>query len=120
MFVALWEFEVKQGSEEKFEKTYGPRGSWAKLFEKSGGYQGTRLLRDVGRARTYLTLDCWSTRVEYEQFLKDRRKEYEALDRSGERLTARERRIGTFQQEGKRPPADTKRKPRELNARGTS
>jgi len=28
MFVALWEFEVKPGCEERLEKVYGPRGDW--------------------------------------------------------------------------------------------
>jgi len=28
MFVILWEFEVKPGSEAGFEKVYGPTGEW--------------------------------------------------------------------------------------------
>jgi hypothetical protein len=48
LFVTLWEFEVKPGSEELFERTYGRDGQWAMLFRKGARYRGTRLLRDVG------------------------------------------------------------------------
>jgi hypothetical protein len=32
MFLVLWEYEVKPGSEKRFEKAYGPAGDWAQLF----------------------------------------------------------------------------------------
>jgi heme-degrading monooxygenase HmoA len=57
MFVTLWEFEVKPGSEEMFEKTYGREGGCVELFMKGSRYGGTRLLRDVGAERLYVTMD---------------------------------------------------------------
>jgi heme-degrading monooxygenase HmoA len=48
MFVTLWEFEVKPGSEELFEQAYGPEGEWVRLFRRAEPYRGTRLLREVG------------------------------------------------------------------------
>src|SRR6202007_3404475 len=68
LFVTLWEFEVKSGSEELFERTYGPDGQWAGLFRRDAGYLGTRLLRDVGAARVYVTMDTWESREAYEEF----------------------------------------------------
>jgi hypothetical protein len=53
LFVALWEFEVKPGYEEKFEKVYGVEGEWAKLFLQDCMYKGTRLVKDVARERVY-------------------------------------------------------------------
>jgi len=32
MFLVLWEFEVKPGSEQRFERVYGPGGDWDSLF----------------------------------------------------------------------------------------
>src|SRR5215472_16354783 len=32
MFVALWEFEVKPGCDERFATVYGPEGDWVQLF----------------------------------------------------------------------------------------
>ncbi len=49
MFVTLWEFEVKPGSEELFERTYGADGEWARLSRRDARYGGRLLLRDVGR-----------------------------------------------------------------------
>ncbi len=97
MFVALWEYEVKPGCEERFEKVYGPEGDWAKLFRRDSNYQETRLLRDVARPTIYLTLDFWSSRQAYERFMETHAAEYKALDAEGEKLTLGERRIGCFE-----------------------
>ena len=56
IFLAVWEFEVKPGCQERFLKVYGPEGDWAKLFRKDANYQETQLLHDLSRGATYLTL----------------------------------------------------------------
>jgi len=96
LFVTLWEFEVKRGSEEIFEGLYGPEGAWARLFRKDPRYRGTRLVRDTARPELYLTLDFWETREAHEEFREAHGAEYRALDRKGERLTLRETRIARF------------------------
>lgn len=98
MFLALWEYEVKSGSEEKFEEVYGSDGGWARLFRRARGYRGTRLVRDAKNQRVYMTMDYWDSREEYEKFRMDFRAEYEALDKIGDELTVREMRIGHFQE----------------------
>lgn len=80
MFVTLWEFEVKPGSEELFEWTYGPEGEWARLFRRDTRYRGTRLLRAVGAAGVYVTIDEWESRAAYEEFKKKFAAEYAELD----------------------------------------
>jgi heme-degrading monooxygenase HmoA len=97
MFVALWEYEVKPGDEERFEKAYGPEGDWVRLFRSDANYRETRLLRDPFRAGIYLTLDFWESREVYEKFLSARRAEYEAIDKASASLTINERRIGWFE-----------------------
>src|SRR5205814_3756608 len=42
MFLALWEYEVKSGCEERFESAYGPGGDWARLFRSDSNYRETR------------------------------------------------------------------------------
>ncbi|MBS1865230.1 MAG: antibiotic biosynthesis monooxygenase [Acidobacteria bacterium] len=96
MFLALWEFEVKPGYEEKFEEVYGAEGAWAKLFLRDAGYRGTRLTRDVERERVYLTLDSWETREAYENFKKENAAEYERIDRECEGMTVQEKKLGEF------------------------
>jgi len=96
MFVALWEFEVKPGCDERFAKVYGPKGDWVQLFQSDPNYQGTRLVRDAMRDSIYLTLDFWNSQRAYEQFMKSHAAEYKRLDAASEGLTLRERRIGWF------------------------
>jgi hypothetical protein len=66
MFVALWEYEVKPGGEERFEKAYGPEGDWVRLFRSDSRYHETRLVRDSFRRGVYLTMDFWQSREAYE------------------------------------------------------
>ena len=98
MFVALWEFEVKPGCEEQFEKVYGPEGPWARLFQQDRAHQETRQLREVGRERVYVTLDVWTNRRSYESFLNEHAADYKKLDELGEGWTTREKKIGWFEE----------------------
>ena len=91
MFLVLWEYEVKPGSEKAFEKVYGPDGEWVRLFRPGSDYHETRLLRDPFRLNVYLTLDSWTPRDSYETFLATHKEEYRAIDALGESLTANER-----------------------------
>ena len=90
MFVTLWEFEVKSGSEELFEQAYGPEGEWVRLFRRDARYRGTRLLRDVGRERVYVTMDMWESREAYDEFREKYAAEYAEIDRKCEGLTVTE------------------------------
>ena len=96
MFLALWEFEVKPGCQKCFLKVYGPEGDWAKLFRKDANHLETRLLHDLNRPATYLTLDLWTSRQAYEAFTAAHAAEYERLDAAGEELTLKQRKIGWF------------------------
>ena len=96
MFVALWEFEVKPGCEEKFEKVYGADGAWARLFAQDASYSGTRLVKDVERGRVYFTLDFWETREAYEKFKKENAAEYERIDRECVGMMVSESELGEF------------------------
>ena len=99
MFLVLWEFDVKPGSEEVFERIYGPTGDWARFFRRDRGYQSTCLLRDPVRPQTYLTCDYWESREAYEALsVRNHSDAYLALDQKCEKLTTAERKIGAFEQ----------------------
>jgi len=93
LFVTLWEFEVKPGSEELFERTYGPEGEWAQLFRRDARYRGTRLLREARAEGLYVTMDSWESRAAYDEFRERFAAEYAELDRKYEEITARERHL---------------------------
>jgi heme-degrading monooxygenase HmoA len=95
-FVYIWEYDVREGCELDFEALYGPKGSWARLFQKCPQYLGTELLRDRSTERHYVTIDRWATEDSHREFVSVHREEFEELDGKGERLTSREASIGDF------------------------
>ena len=97
MFVALWEYEVKPGGEERLENAYGSDGDWVRLFRTDSNYRETRLLRDPFRPAIYLTLDFWSSKQAYEKFLVDHDVEYQTIDEASAGLTSSERRVGWYE-----------------------
>ena len=98
MFLTLWEFEVKPGCEESFEKAYGPEGAWVQLFRRDPHYRTTHLLRDPSRPRVYFTLDFWDSETAHLHFKVAHHQAYAALDRSTKGLTLQERHLGFFLQ----------------------
>jgi heme-degrading monooxygenase HmoA len=96
MFVILWEFEVKPGSEGCFQKAYGPDGAWVRLFQHNPHFRGTQLQRDPTRSLFYFTIDIWDSETAYENFLETNRTAYEEIDKENEGLTTHERRIVAF------------------------
>jgi heme-degrading monooxygenase HmoA len=96
-FIVVWEFWVRSGAEAKFERSYGSEGAWVRLFSSDPAYRGTKLLRDVGEARRYLTIDSWKTHAAYKEFRGQHSQEYLAIDRVCEGLTERETKIGGFE-----------------------
>lgn len=96
MFVTLWEFEVKPGCQERFEKVYGQNGDWAKLFRSDANHHATQLLHDPARPAIYLTLDFWTSLQAYEKFMASHAATYKSLDAVGEELTLWERKIGWY------------------------
>ena len=95
MIALIWRYEVRDEHRVQFEATYGPTGEWARLFARSGGYRGTELMR--AEDGSYLTLDIWRARADFDAFLADHRADYDALDSRTEPWTRCEHRIGEYQ-----------------------
>lgn len=95
-YVIVWEFRVRQEKETEFVEQYGPEGSWARLFRRSGGYIRTELVRNVADRLRFLTLDYWQTEEEFNDFQQRNLAEYQRLDKELEGLTEKEARLGAF------------------------
>ena len=95
-YVIVWEFRVRQEKQKEFVEKYGPEGSWAQLFRRSGGYIRTELARDVADHFRFLTLDYWQTEADFDDFRKQHLAEYQRLDKEFEGLTEKETRLGVF------------------------
>jgi heme-degrading monooxygenase HmoA len=95
-YVIVWEFRVRPEKEKEFVEQYGPEGSWAQLFRRSGGYIRTELTRDVTDHLRFLTLDYWQTEEEFNDFRERHLAEYQRLDKEFEGLTEKETHLGAF------------------------
>jgi heme-degrading monooxygenase HmoA len=91
----VFRYEVRDP--EEFERAYGPEGEWAEFFERSNGFIGTELLRDLDEPDRYLVIDRWQSAAAYNDFLAANDDEY--LRRADEaRLHyLQELRFGTFE-----------------------
>jgi heme-degrading monooxygenase HmoA len=95
MIALIWRYEVNEEARAAFEATYGPTGDWARLFARAEGFRGTELFRaDDG---SYLTLDVWRSREDFDAFMAAHEADYDALDRGTEGWTRSEHRIGSYE-----------------------
>jgi quinol monooxygenase YgiN len=67
MIAVLWQFDVKKGREEEFEKLYGADGDWTKLNRQTRSYLGSSFLHDQNQSSRYLLIEYWSEMLVYEQ-----------------------------------------------------
>jgi heme-degrading monooxygenase HmoA len=95
MIALIWRYEVLDEARPAFEATYGPTGAWAQLFARAEGFAGTELLK--AEDGSYLTLDVWRAREDFDAFLAAHRADYDALDRSTEAWTSCEHRLGEYE-----------------------
>ena len=97
MFLALWEFEVKSGCQERFRADYGPQGAWARLFRTDSHFIETRLLQDAAQPGKFVTLDYWQSHAAYESFKELNHHVYAAIDKTCAELTTSESLFGEFE-----------------------
>ena len=100
MLHIVWEFVVKKGAVEEFERIYGPDGAWARIFAGYPGFVGTTLLRDEETPRRYLTIDVWETDGHRRRMLTQEKARYADLDEALADLTESEDEIGNFESVG--------------------
>jgi heme-degrading monooxygenase HmoA len=96
VYEIFWEYEVRPEQAAAFESLYGGAGDWARLFRSADGYVETLLFRDTDRPTRYLTIDRWRSRAAFDAFVGEAGPAYTALDRRGDALTVRERRLGAL------------------------
>jgi heme-degrading monooxygenase HmoA len=95
-FVVVWEFIVRAGCEERFEKAYGQEGAWVQLFRTNPNFVRTELQRDLSRTNRYWTLDFWTSEGAYNEFRVAHTVDYQRIDVQCEQLTESEVELGRF------------------------
>lgn len=96
MFVIVWQFDVPLNYVAEFEEQYSSTGAWAQLFSKSDQFLRTRLLKDAGQPRRYVTFDLWKSEADFQEFAATFAQEYKDLNAKSARLTISETRLGSF------------------------
>ena len=67
MIAVVWQFQVKPGQQDAFEKFYGADGEWTALGRRSRSFLGSSFLRDQAHDAHYLLIEYWSEMVVYEK-----------------------------------------------------
>jgi quinol monooxygenase YgiN len=80
MIAVVWQFDVKTGREEEFEKLYGADGEWTALNRQTRSYLGSSFLHDQNRSTRYLLIEYWSEMLVYEQHRKSLSAKIDALE----------------------------------------
>ena len=80
MIAVMWQFDVKKGHEEEFEKLYGADGDWTALNRQTRSYLGSSFLRDHGQSSRYVLIEYWSEMLVYEQHRASRSAVIEAIE----------------------------------------
>ena len=96
LYVRIWEFTAKPEARAEFENFYGPDGEWVQLFRRSQAFLRTDFFGDRRNENRYITIDYFSSKAGFDEFLREFRQEYQALDRRSDGVRASEREIGAF------------------------
>jgi heme-degrading monooxygenase HmoA len=96
-FSYIWEYQVPPEAEEQFLTHYAADGTWARLFRRASGYEGTQLYRDRVRPGRYLTVDHWADESAYHEFRREFAQAFEMLDRVCATITRHEAHLGDFE-----------------------
>lgn len=80
MIAVMWQFDVKKGREDEFEKLYGADGEWTALNRQTRSYLGSSFLRDQGRPSRYLLTEYWSEMLVYEEHRASREAKMDAIE----------------------------------------
>ena len=67
MIAVVWQFQVKPGKHQEFERFYGADGEWSKLARRSRSFLGSSFLRDQATTTSYMLIEYWSEMVVYER-----------------------------------------------------
>jgi len=92
----VWQFDIRPGAADKFERLYGADGEWTKLSRQSRSFLGSSFLRDIRTESRYLLVEYWGEMVVYEKHVADFSDELITLEQEREKLVDRMETVGVF------------------------
>ncbi|MEQ9465893.1 MAG: hypothetical protein RLN88_00695 [Ekhidna sp.] len=94
MYCLAWKYKVSS-NQSKFEEEYGRNGSWFKFFETCEDYLGHELMKSAD-GKSYILVDKWMSKADYEDFLDEHKAEYDQLNEKNKGLYDEEEALGEF------------------------
>ena len=79
MIEVMYRYQVHPTQVRAFEHAYGPAGPWAQLFRRYPGYRRTRLFRHREQPETYVCIDVWESKGQFDAFRSAAADEYARL-----------------------------------------
>jgi hypothetical protein len=95
VIAVVWQFDVKPGREDDFERLYGADGEWTDVSRRSRSFLGSSFLRDLSAPR-YVLIEYWSEMLPYEKHRIDVRDEIVELERSRQEMLDGALPLGVF------------------------
>ena len=95
MYCIIWNYKVEANRQGAFEKEYSRTGTWFRFFESCEDFLGIELMKEIGKS-SYLVIDKWSSKPEYEAFIKKNKAEYDELTRRFGSLYSEEQKVGEY------------------------
>ena len=96
MVAVVWQFDVRGGTEQEFERFYGADGEWTKVSRRSRSFLGSSFLRDIAVQGRYLLVEYWGEMVVYEKHVADFGDELQTMTEQRERFVECMETIGVF------------------------
>lgn len=96
MVAVVWQFDIRPGTSDDFERLYGADGAWTKLSRRSRSFLGSSFLRSIGAEDRYILVEYWGEMVVYEKHLADFTEQVRVLEEQRARLVERMETIGVF------------------------
>jgi len=94
MYCLVWKYKVSSNQSD-FESEYSRNGKWFKFFESCDDYLGQELLKHAD-GQTYVLLDKWMSKADYEDFIDEHQAEYDDLKEKNKALYDEEESMGEF------------------------
>jgi hypothetical protein len=95
MYVIIWKYSVRPEHRESFIEYYHSEGKWARFFHQATEYFGTDFFQLDDKSQ-FVTIDKWSNRGAYKQFLDKNHLDYHELDKCCEEFTTHESLLGEY------------------------
>jgi heme-degrading monooxygenase HmoA len=99
MIEVIFRYRVHPAQTRAFEHAYGPHGPWAGLFAVHRGFRRTRLFRHKDEEGTYICMDVWESKGDYDDFRAQNAAAYAQLDRELHLLYVEELLLGYYEGE---------------------